>query len=177
MARRTTPTPCSQLETTGGPRSGPPSETSLGGNRQGEPSSTGESPERHQVEKRPPKQTDPPGEGKRQQGQDPLLRWLEGYPQSPRQKRRQLNVEPFPPQSRPAEQRMTKTHPEDGPEKRSQEPNGSNSFTRDQNVRFRPEKGDPILKECRPNIQRRLRFDRVGEKSHSTRRVAPLRSN
>ena len=183
MARRTTPTPWSQLETGGGPRRGPPSETSLGGNRQGEPSSTGESPERHQVEKRPPKQTDPPGEGDRQQGQkkkkgqDPLLRWLEGYPQSPRQKRRQLNVEPSPLQSRPADQRMTKTHPEDGPEKRSQEPNCSNSFTRDQNVRFRPEKGDPVLKEYRPDIQRRLRFDRVGEKPHSTRRVAPLRSN
>ena len=49
MALHTTPTPCSQLETAGGPNRGPPSETSLGDNRQGEPSSTGESPERHQV--------------------------------------------------------------------------------------------------------------------------------
>ena len=181
MARRTTPTPCSQLEMAGGPRRGPPSETSLGGNRQGEPSSTGESPERHQVEKRPPKQTDLRGEGEKQQGQkkkkgqDPLLRWLEGYRQSPRQKQRQLNVEPSPLQSRLADQRMTKT--EDRPEKHSQEPNCSNSFTRDQNVTFRPEKGDPILKEYRPDIQRRLRFDRVGEKPLSTLWVAPLRSN
>ena len=49
IALRMTPTPCSQLETAGGPNRGPPSETSLGGNRQGKPSSTGESPERHQV--------------------------------------------------------------------------------------------------------------------------------
>ena len=49
MALRTTPTPCSQLETAGGPNRGPPSETSLGGNHHGEPSSTGETPERHQV--------------------------------------------------------------------------------------------------------------------------------
>ena len=32
MAQRTTPTPCSTRETAGGPRRGPPSETSLGGN-------------------------------------------------------------------------------------------------------------------------------------------------
>ena len=125
---------------------------------------------------------DPPGEGERQQGQkkkgqDPLLRWLEGYTHSPRQKRRQLKVEPSPLQSRPANQRMTKRHPEDGPEKRSQEPNCSISLTRDQIVRSRPEKGDPILKEYRPDIQKRLRYDRVGEKSHSTRRVTPSRSN
>ena len=65
-------------------------------------------------------------------------------------------------QSRPADPRMIKTHPEDGPEKCSQEPNCSNSFTRDQIVRIWPEKGDPILKEYRPAIPRRLRFDRVG---------------
>ena len=47
-------------------------------------------------------------------------------------------------QSRPADQRMTKT-------------NSSNSFIRDQDVRFRPEKGDPILKEYRSDFQRRLR--------------------
>ena len=63
-----------------------------------------------------------PGEGERQQGQkkkgqDPLLRWLEGYTQSPSQKRRQQNVEPTLLQSRPADQRMTQRHPEDGPEK------------------------------------------------------------
>ena len=63
-----------------------------------------------------------PGEGERQhgqkkKGQDPLLRWLEGYTQRPRQKRRQQNVEPTPLQSRPADQRMTQRHPEDGPEK------------------------------------------------------------
>ena len=57
---------------------------------------------------RPPKQTDPPGEGKRQQGQkkkkgqDPLLRWREGYKQSPHQKLRPKDDD---------------THPEDGPEK------------------------------------------------------------
>ena len=127
----------------------------------------------------PPKQTDLPGEGERQQGQkkkkgqDPLRRRLEGHTQSPRQKRRQRNVEPSPLQSLPADQRMTKTHPEDGPEKRSQEPNRRNSFTRDQIVRSRPENGDPILKEYRPDNQRRLRGDRVGEKPHSTRRVTP----
>ena len=48
MALRTTPTPCSQPETAGGPRRGPSSETSLGGNCQRELGSTGESPERHQ---------------------------------------------------------------------------------------------------------------------------------
>ena len=91
----------------GGPRRGPPSETSLGGNRQGEPSSSRESPESHQVEKRPSKQTDLPGEDERQQGQkkkkdqNPHRRWPEGYTQSPRQKRRQRNVEPSSPQSRP----------------------------------------------------------------------------
>ena len=63
-----------------------------------------------------------PGVGERQQGQkkkgqDPLLRWLEGHTQSPRQKWRQQNVEPTPLQSRPADQRMTQRHPEDGPEK------------------------------------------------------------
>ena len=63
-----------------------------------------------------------PGEGERQQGQkkkgqDPLLHWLEGYTQSPRQKRRQQNVEPTLLQSRLADQRMTQRHPEDGPEK------------------------------------------------------------
>ena len=47
---------------------------------------------------RQPKQTDPLGEGERQQGQkkkkgqDPLLRWREGDTQSPHQKWRQLNV-------------------------------------------------------------------------------------
>ena len=93
---------------------------------------------------RPPKQTDPPGEGERQQGQkkkgqDPLLWWLEGYTQSPRQKRRQLNVEPSPLHSRLADQRMTNRHPEDGPEKKlSQEPNCSNSFNRDQIARTWP---------------------------------------
>ena len=33
MALRMPPTPCNTLETAGGPRRGPPSETSLGGNR------------------------------------------------------------------------------------------------------------------------------------------------
>ena len=80
-------------------------------------------------------------------------------------------------QSRPADPRMTKTHPEDGPEKRSQEPNCSNSFNRDQIVRIWPEKGDPILKEYQPAIQRRLHFDRVGGNPHSTHRVTPSRSN
>ena len=53
---------------------------------------------------RPPKQTDPRGKGERQQGQkekkgqDPLLRWREGYTQGPHQKWRQLNVE-LPPTS------------------------------------------------------------------------------
>ena len=63
-----------------------------------------------------------PGEGERQQGQkkkgqDPLLRWGEGYTPSPRQKRRQQNMEPTLLQSRLADQRMTQRHPEDGPEK------------------------------------------------------------
>ena len=35
---------------------------------------------------RPPKQADPQGEGERQQGQDPLLRWQEGDTHSPHQK-------------------------------------------------------------------------------------------
>ena len=100
----------------------------------------------------------------KKKGQDPhLLRWLEGHTQSPYQKRRQQNVEPTPLQSRPADQRMTQRHPEDGPEKRSQEPNCSNSFIRDQIVRSRPDRGDLILKEYRPDIQSRLRYDRVGE--------------
>ena len=47
---------------------------------------------------------------------------------------------------------------------RSQEPNCSNSFIRDQIVRSRSDRGDPILKEHRPAIQSRLRYDRVGEK-------------
>ena len=59
-----------------------------------------------------------------------------------------------------------KTHPEERPEKRSQEPNRRNSFTRDQIVRSRPEKGDPILKEYRRENQKILRGDRAGE-NHS----------
>ena len=132
---------------------------------------------------RPPKQTDPRGEGKRQQGQkekkgqDPLLHWREGYTKSPHQKWRQLNVELPRLQSWPDDPRMTKIHPEDGPEKRSQEPNCSNSSNRDQIGRIWPEKGDPILREYQPAIQRRLSFDRVVGKPHSTHRVTPSRSN
>ena len=87
---------------------------------------------------RPPKPTDPPGEGERQQGQnkkkgqDPLLRWREGDTESsPEVKTTECGAPPQL-QSRPAGPRMTQTHPEEGPEKRSQEPNCSNSFTRDQ---------------------------------------------
>ena len=101
--------------------------------------------------------------GPEEEGQNPLLRWLEGYTPSPRQKRRQQNVEHTPLQSRPADQRMTQRHPEDGRKKRSQEPNCSNSFIRDQIDRSRPDRGDPILKEYRSAIQSRLRYDRVGE--------------
>ena len=72
-------------------------------------------------------------------------------------------MEPTPLQSRPADQRMTQRHPEDGRKKRSQEPNCSKSFIRDQIDRSRPDRGDPILKEYRPAIQSRLRYDRVGE--------------
>ena len=99
-----------------------------------------------------------------EEGQNPLLRWLEGYTPSPRQKRRQQNVEPTLLQSRPADQRVTQRHPEDGRKKHSQEPNCSNSFIRDQIDRSRPDRGDPILKEYRQDIQSRLRYDRVGEK-------------
>ena len=97
-----------------------------------------------------------------EEGQNPLLRWLEGHTPSPRQKRRQQNVEPTPLQSRPAGQRMTQRHPEDGRKKRYQEPNCSNSLIRDQIDRSRPDRGDPILKEYRPAIQSRLRYDREG---------------
>ena len=99
---------------------------------------------------------------------------------SPEAKTTECGTPPPPPlQSRPANLRMTQRHPEDGRKKRSQEPNCSNSFTRDQIVRSRPDRGDPILKEkaYRPDIQRRLRYDRVGENSHSTRKVTPSRSN
>ena len=47
--------------------------------------------------------------------------------------------------------------------KNAQEPNCSNSFIWDQIVRSRPDRGDPILKEYRPDIQSRLCYDRVGE--------------
>ena len=57
-----------------------------------------------------------------------------------------------------------KDTPRTGRKNRSQEPNCSNSFNRDQIVRSRPDRGDPILKEYRPDIQSRLRYDRVGEK-------------
>ena len=94
--------------------------------------------------------------GPEEEGQNPLLRWLEGY--------RMWNPPPPPLQSRPADQRMTQRHPEDSRKNRSQEPNCSISFTRDQIDRSRPDRGDPILKEYRPDIQSRLRYDRVGEK-------------
>ena len=72
-------------------------------------------------------------------------------------------MEPIPLQSRPADQRMTQRHPEDSRKKCSQEPNCSNSFIRDQIDRSGPDRGDPILKEYRPDIQSRLCYDRVGE--------------
>ena len=72
-------------------------------------------------------------------------------------------MEPTLLQSRPADQRMTKRHPKDGRKKRYQEPNCSNSLIRDQIDRSRPDRGDPILKEYRPAIQSRLRYEQVGE--------------
>ena len=81
----------------------------------------------------------PPGEGERRQGQekgqDPLLCWREGYKQSPHQKRRHLNVGPSPTSEHTGRPKDDETHPEDGPEKRSHEPNSRNPFTRDQGVR------------------------------------------
>ena len=59
---------------------------------------------------------------------------------------------------------MTQRTSRTGRKTRSQEPNCSNSFIRDQIVRPRPDRNDPILKEYRPAIQSRLRYDRVGEK-------------
>ena len=56
-----------------------------------------------------------------------------------------------------------KDTPRTSRKKRSQQPNRSNSFIRDQIVRSRPDRGDPILKEYRPDIQSRLRYDRAGE--------------
>ena len=70
---------------------------------------------------------------------------------------------------------MTQGHPEDWSENRSQEPNWSNSFIQDQINRSRPDRGTPILKEYRSAIQSRLRYDRVREKTHPTRRVTPSR--
>ena len=57
----------------------------------------------------------------------------------------------------------TKTPRGQAGKKRSQEPICSNSFIRDQIVRSRPDRGDPILKEYRPDIESRLRYDWVGE--------------
>ena len=58
---------------------------------------------------------------------------------SPEMKTTESGTPPPPPpplQSRPDEPRMTNTHPEDGPETRSQEPNCSNSFNRDRIARI-----------------------------------------
>ena len=57
-----------------------------------------------------------------------------------------------------------KDTPRTGRKNHSQEPNYSNSLIRDQIVRSRPERGDPILKEYRSAIQSKLRYDRVWEK-------------
>ena len=86
-----------------------------------------------------------PGEGERQQGQkkkgqDPLLRWLEGHTLSPRQKRRQQNVEPTPFRADRPTKGWHKDTSRTGRKKRSQEPNCSNSFIRDQIVRSRPDR-------------------------------------
>ena len=66
-----------------------------------------------------------------------------------------------------------KDTPRTGRKNRSQEPNCSNSFIRDQIVRSRPERGDPILKEYRSAIQNRLSYDRVWEK-HTRPAVDPI---
>ena len=84
-------------------------------------------------------------------------------------------MEPIPLQSRPADQRMTQGHPEARPD-RSQEPNCSNSFIRDQ-IKDPDPTGGPILKEYQTANQSWLRSDRVWETTHSTRRVIPSRSN
>ena len=71
---------------------------------------------------RPPKQTDPPGEGERRQCQqkqvkDLLLCWREGYKQSPRKKRRHLNAGHTPTSEPTGRPKYDETRPEDGPEK------------------------------------------------------------
>ena len=108
-----------------------------------------------------------PREGERQQGQkkkgqDPLLRWLEVHTQSPRQKRRQQNVEPTPLQSRPADQRMTQGHPEAWPETAPKSPTVAIPSFEIRSIDPDPT-GDPILKEYRTANQSRLRYDRVCE--------------
>ena len=106
-----------------------------------------------------------PGEGERQQGQDPLLRWLEVHRQESKPEAKTIERGPTPLQSRPADHRLTQGHPEAWPENRSQEPHCSNSFNRDQINRSRPDRGTPILKEYRTANQSRLRYGRVCEKN------------
>ena len=72
---------------------------------------------------RPPKQTDPPGEGERRQGQlkqvkDLLLWWREGYKQSPRKKRRHLKAGHSPTSEHTGRPKNDETQPEDSPEKK-----------------------------------------------------------
>ena len=52
--------------------------------------------------------------------------------QSPHQKQRHLNVGPSPTSEQTGRPKDDETHPEDGLEKRSHEPNSRNSFARDQ---------------------------------------------
>ena len=70
-------------------------------------------------------------QGEKKKGQAPLPRRLEYHKHRTRQKRGQENVAPTSLQSRTDYQRKVQSHPEAKPD-RSEEPNCSNSFNRDQ---------------------------------------------
>ena len=123
-----------------------------------------------------------PGEGERQQGQkkkgqDPLLRWWEGYTQRPRQKRRQQNVEPTLLQSRLADQRMTQRHPRGRAGKKA--PKNPTVLIPSFEIRL----SDPDPTGVSPSWRNTDQISKVDfvtiewEKTHSTRRVTPSRSN
>ena len=83
-----------------------------------------------------------PGEGERQQGQDPLLRWLEVHTESmPEAKTIERGTHSATEQTgRPKDDTRI---PRGMAGNRSQEPNCSNSFIRDQINRSRPDRGTP----------------------------------
>ena len=112
---------------------------------------------------RPPKQTNPQGRARGNRARrkrpkpTPSLARRTHTESSPEAKTTECGTHPASePTSRPKDDTKTSRRQ---PENRSQEPNCSNSFIRDQIVRSRPDRGDRILKEYRPAIQSRLRYD------------------